>query len=254
MNFTSVGKASCRDCFTAGDFSRFAIVIPVYNHEQTVADVVLRAKSLGLPVVVVDDGSTDATFGRIKDIPDIRILRHRLNQGKGAALMTGFSQAAGLADWAITLDADGQHDPGDAVSMIQAIPCGQRPIVIGQRTGMQASDVPWTSRFGRGFSNFWVRMAGGPAVQDSQSGFRIYPLPECLHLDVKARRFQFEVEILVKAGWNGIPVAESPVSVSYRPGTPRISHFHPLFDFLRNFGMFSRLITHRVLTLKFLKD
>ena len=85
---------------------------------------------------------------------------------------------------------------------------------------MQGADVPWTSRFGRGFSNFWVRMAGGPAVEDSQSGFRIYPLPECLHLDVKARRFQFEIEILAKAGWNRVPVVESPVSVSYRPGTP----------------------------------
>jgi glycosyltransferase involved in cell wall biosynthesis len=254
MNLTSVGAASCRDLFTAGDPSRFAIVIPVYNHERTVADVVRRAQSLGLPVVVVDDGSTDATFGRIKDIPDINILRHRFNHGKGAALMTGFAKAAELADWAITLDADGQHDPQDARSLMRAIPDERRPILIGRRTGMQGADVPWTSRFGRGFSNFWVRMAGGPAVQDSQSGFRIYPLPECLNLDVKARRFQFELEILAKAGWNGIPVAESPVNVSYRPGAPRISHFHPFFDFLRNFGMSSRLISYRVLTLKFLRD
>ena len=114
--------------------------------------------------------------------------------------------------------------------------------------------MPWTSRFGRGFSNFWLRMAGGPAVEDSQSGFRIYPLPECMHLDVKATRFQFEVEILAKARWNRIPVVEAPVSVSYRTGTPRISHFHPFFDFLRNFGMFSRLITHRILTSHLLRD
>jgi glycosyltransferase involved in cell wall biosynthesis len=234
--------------------SRFAVVIPVYNHERTVADVVRRAMALDLPIVVVDDGSTDATFERIKEIPGIRIRRHRFNRGKGAALMTGLSQAAEIAGWAITLDADGQHDPADARSLIAAVPRGPRPIMIGRRTGMRGADVPWTSRFGRGFSNFWLRAAGGPAVADSQSGFRIYPLPECLHLDVKARRFQFEIEILAKARWNGIPVVEAPVSVSYRPGTPRISHFHPFFDFLRNFGMFSRLITHRVLTLKFLRD
>lgn len=234
--------------------NRFALVMPVFNHERTVADVVLRAKSLGLPIVVVDDGSTDATFTRIRDIPGIRILRHRFNRGKGAALMTGFALAADLADWAITLDADGQHDPEDARALMRAIPGGKRPILIGRRIGMRGTDVPWTSRFGRGFSNFWVRMAGGPAVRDSQSGFRIYPLPECLNLDVKARRFQFELEILAKAAWTGIPVAESPVSVSYRPGAPRISHFHPFLDFLRNFGMFSRLISYRVLTLKFLRD
>ncbi len=234
--------------------NRFALVIPVFNHERTVADVVNRAMALEVPVVVVDDGSTDATFERIKGIPGIRILRHRFNRGKGAALMTGFAQAAELADWVITLDADGQHDPDDARSLMRATPTGSRPILIGRRTGMQGAEVPWTSRFGRGFSNFWVRMAGGPAVKDSQSGFRVYPLPECLHLDVRARRFQFEVEILVKAGWMGIPVVESPVRVSYRPGTPRISHFHPFFDFLRNFGMFSRLITYRVLRLKSLRD
>jgi glycosyltransferase involved in cell wall biosynthesis len=227
------------------------VVIPVYNHEQMVADVVQRSLRLGLPVIVVDDGSTDATYGRIKRIKGIRILRHRCNRGKGAALLTGFAAAAEFSDWAITLDADGQHNPEDAQRLIDAIPATERPIVIGRRQGMLAPGVPWTSRFGREFSNFWVRMAGGPVVTDSQSGFRAYPLPECIHLDVKARRFQFEVEILAKAGWNHIPVIEVPVSVSYRPGARRISHFHPFFDFLRNTGLFSRLITYRVLTLRF---
>jgi len=229
--------------------NRFAALIPVYNHAQTVADVVQRTLKLDIPVVVVDDGSTDATFERIKGIKGVRVLRHRFNQGKGAAIMTGFAEVAKIADWAITLDADGQHDPEDAKTLIRAIPESERPIVIGKRQGMLAPDVPWTSRFGREFSNFWVRMAGGPDVADSQSGFRAYPLPECIHLDVKARRFQFEVEILAKAKWHNIPVIEAPVSVSYRPGTPRISHFHPFFDFLRNTGLFSRLITDRLLTL-----
>jgi glycosyltransferase involved in cell wall biosynthesis len=223
-------------------------VSPVYNHDQTVADVVQRALALGVPVVVVDDGSTDSTFERIRSIAGVRILRHRFNQGKGAALMTGFSKAAELADWAITLDADGQHDPEDAKSLMRAIPDDLRPIVIGRRTGMHGADVPWTSRFGRGFSNFWVRMAGGPAVEDSQSGFRIYPLPECLLLDVKARRFQFEIEILAKAGWNRVPVVESPVSVSYRPGTPRIS-FPPVFRLLEKLRHVQPADRQRVLSL-----
>lgn len=232
---------------------RFSLVIPVYNHERTVADVVQRTLALELPVLVVDDGSTDATYDRIKDIAGIRILRHRSNRGKGAALMTGFLQAEKTSAWAITLDADGQHDPRDAAALVAAIPHNQRPIVIGKRQGMLAAEAPWTSRFGRHFSNFWVRMAGGPALADSQSGFRIYPLPECLHLGVEGRRFQFEVEILAKANWNRIPVIEAPISVCYRPGTPRISHFHPFFDFLRNFGVFSRLITRRVLSRNFLR-
>jgi glycosyltransferase involved in cell wall biosynthesis len=232
----------------------FSVVIPVFNHERTVAEVVHRTLALDLPVVVVDDGSTDSTYDRIKGIAGIRILRHRSNRGKGAALMTGFSQAEKTSAWAITLDADGQHDPRDAAGLVAAIPRNQRPIVIGKRQGMLATEAPWTSRFGREFSNFWVRMAGGPSLADSQSGFRIYPLPECLHLGVDSRRFQFEVEVLAKANWNRIPVIEAPISVSYRPGTPRISHFHPFFDFLRNFGVFSRLITRRVLSRVFLRN
>jgi glycosyltransferase involved in cell wall biosynthesis len=232
----------------------FSVVIPVFNHERTVAEVVHRTLALDLPVVVVDDGSTDSTYDRIKGIAGIRILRHRSNRGKGAALMTGFSQAEKTSAWAITLDADGQHDPRDAAGLVAAIPRNQRPIVIGKRQGMLATEAPWTSRFGREFSNFWVRMAGGPSLADTQSGFRIYPLPECLHLGVDSRRFQFEVEVLAKANWNRIPVIEAPISVSYRPGTPRISHFHPFFDFLRNFGVFSRLITRRVLSRVFLRN
>jgi glycosyltransferase involved in cell wall biosynthesis len=234
-----------------GSRNKVSVVIPVYNHEQMVVDVVQRSLQLGFPVIVVDDGSTDATRDRIKSIEGILILRHRSNRGKGAALLTGFAAAARLSDWAITLDADGQHNPEDVRRLIDAIPENERPIILGSRDGMLAPDVPWTSRFGREFSNFWVRMSGGPAVADSQSGFRAYPLPECLHLGVRSRRFQFEVEILVKASWRRLPVIEVPVRVSYTPGTRRISHFHPFYDFLRNTGLFSRLITHRVLTLRF---
>jgi glycosyltransferase involved in cell wall biosynthesis len=234
-----------------GSKPRTAVVIPVYNHEQMVADVVQRCLKLGLPVIVVDDGSTDASHDRVKRIEGIRILRHRSNRGKGAALLTGFAEAARISDWAVTLDADGQHHPEDVPRLIEAIPDVERPIIIGNRAGMLAPDVPWTSRFGRAFSNFWVRMSGGPNVADSQSGFRAYPLPECLHLDVRARRFQFELEILVKASWSQMPVVEVPVRVSYTPGTRRISHFHPFYDFMRNTGLFGRLITHRILTLRF---
>ena len=166
--------------------------------------------------------------------------------GKGAALMAGFVEAAKTADWAVTLDADGQHDCKDAVRMIQSISNGTRSIVVGIRTGMMGPDVPWTSRFGRKFSNFWVRVSGGPLITDSQSGFRIYPLPEALQLTVVARRFQFEVEVLVKAGWKGIPVIEIPVGVNYRPVGERISHFRPFIDFVRNSFTFSRLIFQRI--------
>jgi glycosyltransferase involved in cell wall biosynthesis len=234
--------------------SRFALIIPLYNHEEKVADVVLGVLKLGWPVFVVDDGSTDSSYERIKAIGGIVILRHRENEGKGAAIRTGFAAAAQVADWAVTIDADGQHHPEDVTHLIRAIPENQRPIIIGRREGMLAPDIPWTSRFGRQFSNFWVRLSGGPRMTDSQSGMRLYPLPEAMNLKVKARRFQFEVEILVKAAWKGIPVIEAPIRVTYQPGSGRVSHFRPFVDFLRNSSTFSRLIFMRIVIPPFIRN
>ncbi len=229
--------------------NRFAFIIPVYNHAGTVAQVVRNAQALGFPVFVVDDGSTDTTYSQIKKIAGIHILRHQQNMGKGAAIMTGFAAAAAVADWAITIDADGQHYPEDALRLIATIPEGKRPIVVGAREGMagiEGAHIPWTSRFGRKFSNFWVWASGGAILSDSQSGMRLYPLPEVMVLNTKARRFQFEVEILVMARRKGLTIVETPVRVVYNPDGKRISHFRPFVDFLRNSQTFTRLIFTRI--------
>jgi len=225
---------------------RFAFVIPAYNHAACVAQVIRRTKKLGFPVFVVNDGSTDDTCDEIRNIPGIRIICHEKNMGKGAALVSGFTAAALEADWAITIDADGQHHPEDALNLIAAIPASSRAIIVGAREGMQGEHVPWTSRFGRKFSNFWVWVSGGPLLSDSQSGMRIYPLPEATALSVKAQRFQFEVEILVQAKRKGLPVLEASVRVDYNPGGARISHFRPFVDFVRNSLTFTRLIFTRI--------
>jgi glycosyltransferase involved in cell wall biosynthesis len=229
--------------------NRFAFVIPVYNHASTVAQVIRRTQAMGFPVFVVNDGSTDDTSGEIKDITGIRIISHKRNMGKGAALMSGFAAAAVEADWAITIDADGQHYPEDAPNLIAAIPQGARAIIVGTREGMVGKHIPWTSRFGRKFSNFWVRLSGGPVLSDSQSGMRIYPLPEAIVLPTRAQRFQFEVEILVQAKRKGLPVLETPVRVVYSPDGSRISHFRPFVDFIRNSSTFTRLIFTRIFSL-----
>jgi glycosyltransferase involved in cell wall biosynthesis len=225
---------------------RFAVVIPVYNHGRTLLAVVTKALSLKWPVFVVDDGSSEDIILKEREFPGVTLLRHQVNQGKGAALMTGFRAALNVADFAVTIDADGQHHPEDALRLMAAIAPGQRPIVVGHRMLMDSSNTPWTSRFGRKFSNFWVRMAGGPNVGDTQSGFRIYPLPEVLNLDVAAGGYQFELEVLIKAARRKVPVIEENVRVTYPPEDKRISHFDPFGDFWRNSKMFARLITRRV--------
>jgi glycosyltransferase involved in cell wall biosynthesis len=226
---------------------RCAIVIPVYNHGPQVRRVVEKCLRFRLPVVVVDDGSTDSTPDVLASLSGITVIRHKKNQGKGASLLAGFGAVLQLADWAITIDADGQHDPEDILSLTRAIPEGQWPLVIGRREEMEQKNVPWTSRWGRRFGNFWVWASCGRWLSDSQSGFRIYPLPETLYLGTKARRFQFEVEVLVRAVWCGIPIIEAPVHATYGPPEERVSHFRPWLDFWRNTQTFSRLIATRVL-------
>jgi glycosyltransferase involved in cell wall biosynthesis len=232
---------------------RVAIVIPAYNHEGKIAGVIREARKLSWPLFVVDDGSTDGTYERIKDSPDVVVIRHDRNLGKGAAILTGFAAAAPSADWVVTIDADGQHHPADAWNLIRAIPPGKRPIIVGRREGMDHRHVPWQSRFGRAFSNFWVRASGGPDIIDTQSGFRLYPLPEAGQLQVQARRFQFEVEILVRAIWQGLPVLEAPVSVTYQPPGERVSHYRGFVDFCRNTVTFSRLIFRRICMQPFIR-
>ena len=239
------------DCINPPMSLRPAVIIPVYNHGLQIAEVISQARRLDLPIFVVNDGSTDVTEEVLASISGITILRHSVNQGKGAAILTGM--AAALEDncnWAITLDGDGQHNPVDARNLLQVAETSGRCIVVGCRQGMDESrNVPWTSRFGRGFSNFWVWASGGPWVADSQSGFRLYPLPEILQLEITARRYQFEVEVLVAARQKGITTREAPVSVVYQPRGERVSHFRPWLDFHRNSATFCRLIFARIFRL-----
>jgi len=225
-----------------------AIVIPVYNHGTRISELVHAVSALGHTLFVVDDGSTDSTPEILAalNIQNFTVIRHPENRGKGAALLSGFQAAEKEYSWAVSIDADGQHKPEDIDKLLLARQEGQRAIIIGNRRGMEKTHVPWTSKFGRKFSNFWVWVSGGPLVGDSQSGFRLYPLPETLSLDVKSRRFQYEVEVLVKAHGQKIPIVETPVQVVYQRGAERISHFRPWRDFLRNSATFSRLIFHRI--------
>ncbi len=228
---------------------RPAVIIPVYNHGRQIGEVIAKSLLLGYPVFVVDDGSTDDTGTILETIEGINVLCHATNQGKGAAILTGCRAALEKGcNFALTVDGDGQHDPLEAVILLASADDGERCLVIGKRQGMAgAENVPWTSTFGRRFSNFWVWAAGGPLVADSQSGFRLYPLPELLQLGVQARRYQFEVEVLVKAHQRGISIREAAISVVYQARGIRVSHFRPWRDFLRNSATFCRLIFGRIL-------
>jgi glycosyltransferase involved in cell wall biosynthesis len=252
MQETAPSWEALHACFGASGL-RFAFVIPVYNHVRNVAEVVRAALQSQAPVIVVDDGSTDGSGEAIAGLAGAIVIRHPINQGKGAAILSGLAAAAAPsvgARFVVTVDADGQHDPDDARRLLATLaPDGTASsvanLLIGARVGMDRAQVPWSSRMGRGFSGFWVWACGGPMLSDSQSGFRVYPVAETLALPTRARRFEFEVEVLVHAHRAGIPIREVPVSVAYDPPGGRVSHFRPWRDFGRNSATFSRLFLSR---------
>jgi glycosyltransferase involved in cell wall biosynthesis len=233
--------------------SAFAFVIPVYNHARNIEHVVCAALEAGAPVVVVDDGSSDETKDIVARLSQAVVVRHSENRGKGAAILTGLLTAGAApvqARFAVTVDGDGQHDPDDARRLLaelwaEDVREPRSCLVLGNRAGMDATHVPWTSRAGRKFSGFWVWASGGPMLEDSQSGFRVYPIAETLALPTRARRFEFEVEVLVQARRAGIEIREIPVTVAYDPPGGRVSHFRPWRDFGRNSATFTRLIAGR---------
>ncbi|TVR48506.1 MAG: DUF2062 domain-containing protein [Planctomycetota bacterium] len=220
-----------------------AVLVPVYNHQSTVGLVISHLRQLGAQVWCVDDGSSDGS-GAAAAEAGAEVLTQERNQGKGLALQRGFQHLAELG-WrqVCTVDADGQHPAEEALALAQASAEDASAIWVGARRMPPHS--PLASRLGRGLSNFWVRVACGSWPGDAQCGLRIYPLPDTLFPRFHARRYSFEVEVLVRCRWAGIPLRHREVAVIYPED--RISHFHALRDNVRTGLVFTRLVSRRMI-------
>jgi uncharacterized protein (DUF2062 family) len=211
---------------------KILIVIPVYNHAASLRQVVERALAVHPEVLVVDDGSRDRPLDTLHGLK-VRMAGHPVNQGKGAAIMTAARLARGLGmSHIVTIDADGQHDPADFPRFAAMLAAEPPAIVVGARN-FDTANVPGSSRFGRKFSNFWLRLQTGKTLSDTQSGFRAYPLAVLDGLKLRERHYSFEVEVLVRGAWAGVPLREVPIFVHYPPPGERVSHFKAFRDNLR---------------------
>ncbi len=219
---------------------RLCVVIPVYNHGKTVARVA-RESRRALPVIVVDDGSTDEGPAMLARESGIELVTLASNRGKADALKAGFAKAgdAGFTH-AVTMDADGQHSPESLGEFAAA--CRRHPdaFVIGVRD-LKAAGAPLVRRISNAMSTFWFRFETGVRLPDTQCGYRAYPLAAVRTLLASSDRYAFELEIMVKAAWAGIPLRPQPVQADYAAPTSRLSHFDPLRDFLRILRVHARL-------------
>ncbi|MBZ0328482.1 MAG: DUF2062 domain-containing protein [Altibacter sp.] len=210
------------------------VIIPTYNNYKTLKRVIDGVLVFTKDIIIVNDGSTDSTAVILKDYPQLQQITLPKNKGKGNALRLGFKQAEKLGfQYAITIDSDGQHFPEDIQVFVEALENEENKnvLLIGARN-MSQEGVPKKSSFGNKFSNFWYWVETGIRLQDTQSGFRLYPIGHLKHLKFYTKKFEFEIEVIVRAAWQGTLVKNVPIKVSYDE-SERVSHFRPFKDFTR---------------------
>lgn len=210
------------------------VIIPTYNNGGTLQRVIEEVLEYTDDLIVINDGATDNTAAILNAFEDkATILHHKHNQGKGKALRNGFAHAQQKGYvYAITMDSDGQHFAADLPRFLEAIQDEPDSLIIGARN-MKQENVPGKSSFGNRFSNFWFWAETGIQLDDTQSGYRLYPIQKMKGIAFITKKFEFEIEVLVKSAWKGIKVWNIPIKVHYEAGKDRISHFRPFHDFGR---------------------
>jgi glycosyltransferase involved in cell wall biosynthesis len=185
-------------------------------------------------VIVVNDGATDSTSEILKGFGNkITLLSYSPNKGKGMALRTGIrhAQEKGFR-YAVTIDSDGQHFADDISTFIEKIEEHPDSLIVGARN-LNQENMPKKNTFGNKFSNFWFHFQTGINLPDTQSGFRLYPIEKMKGALYFTTKYEFEIEVMVKAAWRGVRVLSVPINVFYAEGDKRITHFRPGKDFTR---------------------
>lgn len=211
------------------------IIVPTYNNHKTLARIIdgVLIYSVKDDVIVVNDGSTDATAEILEKYEGkIIVISNGKNTGKGYSLRKGFKEAINRGfENAITIDSDGQHFPEDIPNFIRTAATNKDALIMGSRNMNQAG-VPGKSSFGNKFSNFWFKVETGISLPDTQTGFRLYPLNPLQQIKLHTKKFETEIEIIVKLAWNNVKIIPIDIVVLYDPNE-RVSHFRPFQDFTR---------------------
>lgn len=209
-------------------------VIPVYDHERAIGDVVQALLNAALPCLLIDDASSPdcaAVLQSLAQQPNVYLLCLPVNQGKGHAVMTGFREAARMGfTHALQVDADGQHDLSDVSVFLDASRAHPQALICGYP--QYDASVPKGRLYARYLTHVWVWINTlSLQIRDSMCGFRLYPLPSTLALinSVQVgKRMDFDSDIIVRLSWRNQPMQWLPVRVHYP--TDGVSHFRLLHD------------------------
>lgn len=219
------------------DARRIAVLIPALNEELRIREVVEGALRHAGSVILVDDGSTDATLAQVADLP-IQRIQHAQRMGKGEGLRRGFRAALALGvDGVLTMDGDGQHVAADIPRLLAAASVYPQHVVVGARLKNRAQQ-PIHRRLANEFGDWGIAWATGYRIADTQSGQRYYPRAVCELADIASQGFVFEADILIQAARRlGTRCVAVPIESRYAcdgiAGQFRRSHFRPLADLYR---------------------
>ena len=210
------------------------VLIPVFNNAGSIVRVVESVLQYSSNVIVVNDGSTDGSEELLKAacLP-VEVVSYGKNRGKGYAIKVGFERAVELGyEYAVTMDADGQHLASDLPVFATAIEQNHGALIIGSRN-FNTANMPGKSGFANRFSNFWFTVQTGCNLPDTQTGFRAYPLCKMRSGWILSYRYEAELELLVFAAWGGVRLLPIGINVYYPPKEERVTHFRPAKDFAR---------------------
>jgi len=223
------------------------VVVPVYEHEHAIGTTVDRLLPHAVPVLLVDDGSGDSCAAALRALAEryagqVSLLRLEQNGGKGAAVIAGMRQAAALgATHVLQIDADGQHDTADVPRFLAESAAHPDAVINGRP--LYDESVPTGRLVGRYATHVWVWINTlSLDIADSMCGFRVYPLAATLALldrEYVGRRMDFDIEIIVRLHWAGVPIRTVPTRVTYP--LDGVSHFRLWRDNARISAMHARL-------------
>lgn len=224
---------------------KIAVVLPVYNHPAHLQHICQYLTDLGLPVILVDDGSEPSCRAVIDQLAQnlpLIVVSHSQNQGKGAAVQSGMHRANALGfSHILQLDSDGQHSIDDIPRFLALAENNPKHLILGQPK-FDAS-VPKHRFYARYLTHIWVWINTlSLAIKDTMCGFRIYPLSETIGLISTQRlgsRMDFDTEIVVRLFWAGVPVINVPTRVIYPENG--VSHFQGVRDNVRISKMHTKL-------------
>lgn len=210
---------------------RVLVLIPAYNEEKHILQVIQETRSLGFPVLVVDDASSDGTVQQARTL-DVPVLTTVINRGKGSTIKRGF-------EWFLTknylglvmMDADGQHDPSDLDAFVQALNENKHEVIVGNRM-RDPTGMPWIRRATNRLMSWMLSSLAGQWIPDSQCGYRAMRREVLEKMELHTARFEIESEILLEAARRGYRIGSIPIQSVY---AGEKSSIHPFKDTIRFF-------------------